>query len=144
MATARFDVLTPLSPRQVLGALTDFSDRRPEIYGNIDQAHFRVHGQGPGWADVTEGNALAWERNRYDWDDSAGTVSVKAMESNTWASGSGWEYRLTPEGGGTRVDVSLIRIPKTMRGRLIAALVPLLGRRVLRADLLRVLSRVRS
>ena len=79
MPTVRFEVTTPLAPESVLQALTDFSDRRPQLFRNIDRTHFRVHGLGPDWADVTEGNVLAWERNRYDWDQAAGTVTVKTV-----------------------------------------------------------------
>ena len=120
--------------------LTDFGDRRLERFGNIDRAHFQVHGQGPGWADVTEGNALAWERSRYDWDEVAGLVTVKTLESDSWGAGSRWEYRLHAQaGGGTQLDVTVVRNPKTLRGRLIAYGLPLLGRRVLKRDLERVL-----
>lgn len=144
MATVRFQVVTGLAPPAVLNALIDFSDRRPDLYRNIDRSHFRVHAQGPGWADVTEGNVLAWERSRYEWDAAAGTVTVTTTESDSWAMGSRWEYRLrsTPDGG-TTVDVAVARIPRTLRGKLIAFALPLLGRRVLRADLQNTLSRVR-
>ena len=122
--------------------LTDFGDRRPERFGNIDRAHFQVHGQGPGWADVTEGNALAWERSRYDWDEVAGLVTVKTLESDSWGAGSRWEYRWHPHaGGGTEIEVTVVRNPKTLRGRLIALGLPLLGRRVLKRDLEKVLRR---
>jgi hypothetical protein len=82
MPTLHFQVATDLPPAAVLGALTDFSDRRPDLYRNIDRSHFRVHALGPGWAEVTEGNVLAWERNRYEWDSAAGTVTVKTTESD--------------------------------------------------------------
>jgi len=143
VATVRFEVTTPVAPSAVLAALTDFSERRPEVYRNIDRAHFRVHGQGAGWADVTEGNVLAWERNRYEWDGDAGTVSVKTIESDSWAPGSQWEYRLHPlPAGGTRIDVIAVRNPRTWRGRLIALGLPLAGKRVLRADLENVLASI--
>src|ERR1700680_2570810 len=65
--TIRFELVVAASPDAVMRALTDFSDNRPDAWPNIDHSHFRVHSLGPGWADVTEGNVLAWERNRYDW-----------------------------------------------------------------------------
>ena len=76
MPTIRFQVVTDLPPDRVLGALIDFSDQRPIVWPKIDHGHFRVHGQGADWADVTEGNALAWERNRYEWNAAAGEVTV--------------------------------------------------------------------
>jgi hypothetical protein len=143
MPTVRFEVNTPLAPESVLQALTDFSDRRPQLFRNIDHTHFRMHGQGSDWADVTEGNVLAWERNRYDWDPAAGTVSVKTVESDSWAPGSRWQYSLHPlADGGTRIAVEVVRIPRTLRGRLIAIGLPLAGTRVLRADLQNLLARI--
>jgi hypothetical protein len=144
MPTVQFQVVTDLAPPAVLNALTDFSDRRPDLYRNIDRSHFRVHDRGPGWADVTEGNVLAWERNRYEWDAAAGTVTVKTTESDSWLPGSRWEYRLRPQAaGGTQVDVTVVRNARTLRGRLIALGLPLMGVRVLRADLQHVLAHAR-
>lgn len=144
MATLRFQVVTNLAPPEVLSALIDFSDRRPDLYRNIDRSHFRVHAKGPGWADVTEGNVLAWERNRYEWDAAAGTVTVKTTESDSWSPGSRWEYRLRPTpAGGTQVDVTVVRNARTLRGKLIALGLPLMGVRVLRADLQNVLAHAR-
>ena len=144
MPTVRFQLTTDVPRDRVLGALTDFSDRRPEIWPRIDHAHFRVHGQGPGWADVTEGNALASERNRYEWNASAGEVTVTAVESDTWAPGSQWRYRLQPSSTGeTQVDVTVVRNGRGLRGKLVGALVGGFGARVLRSDMEKVLARIR-
>jgi hypothetical protein len=141
--TIRFQVTTDLPPDRVLGALIDFSDQRPLAWPNIDQAHFRVHGQGPDWADVTEGNALAWERNRYEWNAAAGEVTVRALESDAWAPGSRWQYTLSPTPtGGTQIEVTAVRTPRTLRGRLIALALPVLGRRIIKSDMERVLERL--
>jgi hypothetical protein len=142
--TVHFEVVTDLAPAAVLAALTDFSDRRPDLYRNIDRSHFRVHARGPAWADVTEGNVLAWERNRYEWDAKTGIVTVETSESDSWRPGSRWEYRLRPmAAGGTQVDVTVVRIPRTLRGRLIALGLPMMGVRVLRADLQNLLAHAR-
>lgn len=139
-----FQLTTDLPPARVLGALTDFSDTRPDVWPNIDHSHFRVHGEGPGWADVTEGNALAWERNRYEWDAAAGEVTVTAVESDTWAAGSQWRYRLQPMGaGGTQVDVSVVRNGRGLRGMLLGAVISRFGVRILRSDMEKVLARIR-
>ena len=143
MPTIRFEVTTALPPDRVLGTLIDFSDRRPLMWPNIDTSHFRVHGQGPDWADVTEGNVLAWERNRYEWNTEAGEVSVRALESDAWAPGSRWQYKLLPTPtGGTRIDVTAVRTPRSLRGRLIAMGLPIFGRRVLKSDMEKVLERL--
>jgi hypothetical protein len=144
MPTVRFQLVTDLPPERILAALTDFSDRRPAVWPNIDHAHFRVHGQGPGWADVTEGNVLAWERNSYQWNGAAGEVTVTAVESDTWAPGSQWRYRLQPTAsGGTQVDVTVVRTGRGPRGLVIGALITWFGRRILRSDMKKVLARIR-
>ena len=144
MPTIRFQVLTDLPPDRVLGALIDFSDRRPTIWPNIDHGHFRVHGQGADWADVTEGNALAWGRNHYQWNAAAGEVTVTAVESDTWAPGSQWRYRLaSTANGGTDVEVTVVRNGRGPRGMVIGALITWFGRRMLRSDMEKVLARVR-
>ena len=144
MPTIRFQVVTDLPPDRVLNALIDFSDQRPIVWPNIDHAHFRVHGQGPDWADVTEGNALAWERNHYQWNAAAGEVTVTAMESDTWAPGSQWRYRLlSMPSGGTEVQVTVVRTGRGPRGMLLGALIGGFGRRILRSDMEKVLARIR-
>lgn len=144
MPTIRFDVAVAASPDAVLQTLTDFSDNRPDVWPNIDHSHFRVHGLGPAWAEVTEGNVLAWERNRYDWDASAGRVVVKTLESDSWAPGSSWDYQVRPTpSGGTLVKVTVTRTGRGLRGRLIGLGMAWLGVRVLRSQLEQVLARIR-
>ena len=123
MAQVHFRLHTKLAPAEVLAALTDFGPRRAKVWPNIDEQHFRVHGQGPGWAEVTEGSSVAggvWEREKYSWDAARGTVSVETLGSNTWARGSRWDYQVTPaSGGGSDVDVTVKRLGKGLKGRLI-------------------------
>jgi len=144
MPTVRFRLTTSVSPERVFGALVDFTDRRPTVWPRIDHNHFRVHGQGPGWADVTEGNALAWERNRYEWNAPAGDVTVTSVESDTWAPGSQWLYRLQPTPtGGTDVEVTVVRRGRGPRGLMIGTLISWFGARLLRSDMEKVLARIR-
>jgi hypothetical protein len=140
----RFELTTDLPADRVFAALVDFSDRRPTTWPRIDHNHFRVHDQGPGWADVTEGNALAWARNRYEWNAPAGEVTVTAVESDTWAPGSQWRYRLRPATtGGTQVEVTVVRTGRGLRGMLIGLLISWFGARLRRSDMEKVLARVR-
>jgi hypothetical protein len=90
MPKIEFDVTSGVAPERFIGALTDFSPKRAEIWPNIDEQHLKVHEVGDDWADVTEGSSLAggvWERNRYDWS-TPGTVRVETTESNTWRPGA--------------------------------------------------------
>lgn len=143
MPTIRFQVSSGASPDAVLKALTDFSDQRPDIWPNIDHGHYRIHGQGPDWADVTEGNVIAWERNRYQWDAVAKKVEITTIESDSWAPGSRWVYRLNPTStGGTQVEVTVVRNGRGLRGRLLGGLMSMFGQGILRSDLQKVLARI--
>ena len=87
MATTRFTVHTSLSPSEVMAVITDFGPERSRWWPNVDDAHFRVHGQGPDWAEVTEGTGMGWERERYSWDAASGIVTIDTLESNLWGPG---------------------------------------------------------
>ena len=144
MPKTQFTVHTTLSPSEVLGLLTDFGPERTEKWPNIDDAHFTVHELGPSSADVTEGTAMGWERSHYTWDTTARTVTVDTVESNLWAPGSGWRYELTPAGDGTDVRVMVTRVASSLKGRLIGALIPILGGPALGKQLKLVLRKAES
>src|SRR3954452_17722931 len=74
MPRTQFTVHTSLSPSEVLDLFTDFGPDRASRWPNLDDGHFQVHDRGSDWAEVTEGNKMAWERERYSWDAAAGTV----------------------------------------------------------------------
>jgi hypothetical protein len=135
MSTVAATVSSPLPPEEVLRILTDFGPDRVKAWAGVDAEHLTVHGSGPDWADVTEGNNLGWERERYSWDAAAGTVAAVTTDSNLWGPGSRWDYRLTPEGTGTRVEVTLQRRGKGVKGKLIGALLPVVGPRMITASL---------
>jgi len=131
MPSTQFTVHTTLSPAAVMELFTDFGPERASRWPNIDESHFTVHDQGPDWAEVTEGNRMGWERERYAWDADAGTVTIDTLDSNLWAHGSGWRYQLTPSERGTDVQVVLTRVPRSLPGRLLGALIPVVGSRTL-------------
>jgi hypothetical protein len=131
MPTTQFTVRTTLSPQEVLTVLTDFGPERASRWPNLDEAHFEVHELGPDWAEVTEGTAMGWERERYSWDARSGTVTIDTLESNLWAPGSGWRYAIAPTATGSEVHVTLTRTPSSLTGRIVGALIPLVGARAL-------------
>ncbi len=145
MPTIHFKLETALAPTDVLAAITDFGPRRSAIWPNVDDEHFKLHGEGPGWAEVTEGSSVAggvWERERYTWDVSKGTVAVETIDSNTWARGSRWDYRLVPAAGGTQIEATVVRKPKGWRGRLIGAGLSVVGGPMLRTQMDQALNRI--
>lgn len=145
MARVHFRLETKLAPSAVLAALTDFGPRRSQVWPNIDEQHFKLHGQGPGWAEVTEGSSVAggvWEREKYSWDATTGAVSVETMDSNTWGPGSRWNYKITTAtGGGSQIDVTVTRLGKGWKGRLIEVGLAAAGTRMLRSQMEQALER---
>jgi hypothetical protein len=144
LSSTHFTVHTSLSPSDVMTLFTDFGPDRASRWPNVDDAHFTVHDQGPDWAEVTEGSSMAWERERYSWDATAGSVTIETLDSNLWGPGSGWRYQFIPADGGTDVEVSLTRVPKSLRGRLIGALIPVAGGRALGKQFQSVLRKAES
>lgn len=128
-----------------MAALTDFGPRRAQVWPNIDDQHFKLHSEGSGWAEVTEGSSVAggvWEREKYSWDMAAGTVTVETLDSNTWGLGSRWDYKLTPGAhGGTKIEVTVERHGKGPKGRLIELGLAAIGARMLRSQMEQALAR---
>jgi hypothetical protein len=127
MATIRFHLMSTLSPAEVVHVLTDFGPRRPDVWPTIDAEHFIVHERGENWAEVTEGTAAAWERARYEWVPGGDTVTITTLDSKLFGAGGGWVFRITPDLPGCRVDVELTRTPQAFKGKILAALLPLVG-----------------
>lgn len=144
MPTAHFSAETTLSPAEVLAYLTDFGPKRAERWPMVDSSMYEVHDQGDGWAEVTEGNKQGWERERYTWDADTNTITIETLDSNLWGPGSGWRYQLIPSGTGTKVHASLTRHAKSIKGHLVAALIPIAGSRVLSKQLGSVLRKAES
>jgi hypothetical protein len=124
--------------------ITDFGPERARRWPNVDDAHFKVHEQGADWAEVTEGNAMGWERERYSWDATAGTIAIDTLDSNLWGPGSGWRYEITPAAGGADLQVTLTRVPNSFRGRLVGALIPIVGAWTLKRQFQSVLRKAES
>jgi hypothetical protein len=131
MATIHLHQTTTATPEQFLAGLTDFGPDRSKIFPNSADGYLKVHSQAPGQADVTEGSAGIWERLHYDWSDPH-RITMTTTDSNVWGGRSGHTYTLTrrPDGK-TDVDAVVVREGKNLRGRLIAIVVGIGGKRVL-------------
>lgn len=139
MTVIHFSLRSALGPAEALAVLTDFGPTRPQKWPSIDADHFTVHELGDRWAEVTEGTASAWERARYEWNVEEGHVAVTTHDSKVFGPGGGWDFTVTPEGDGSRVDVRLTRTPATIGGKVLAALLPLVGPSSLRNSFSRLL-----
>lgn len=103
----RFDVTTKASPEQVLQALTDFSDRRPEIWNRtLDPETYELRELGDTWAvarESTPGSPF-WVVCRYDWSDP--TVVRWTDDENSYGGHGSGSIRISPtDDGGSRLDV---------------------------------------
>ncbi|HEX9343675.1 MAG TPA: SRPBCC family protein [Actinomycetota bacterium] len=145
MVTIHTHAETTVPADRVVAALTDFSDHRFELFANLDRRYFQLHDSGPTWAEVTEGSPFAggiWERTRYDWSK-PGTVRLDLVDSNAFAPGSSWEYRVHPETHGhTQVSLTVHRVPRTLKARLLATMLTIFGERVFRSDLAKTLQTI--
>jgi len=131
MPTIRLLETTTLTPEQFVAGLTDFGPGRSELFGNSADEYLKVHDRGPDWADVTEGSGGVWERLHYDWSD-PNRVVMKTTDSNAWGGDSGHTYTFTRKPDGTTdLDAVVVREGKNLRGRLLATLFRLGGKRVL-------------
>jgi len=135
MATIHLHQNTTSTPEQFVAALTDFGPGRSEVWGNSADNYLKVHDQGRGEADVTEGSGGIWERLHYDWSD-PNRVVMTTTDSNVWGGGSGHTYTLTRQPNGTTdVDVVVVREGKNLKGRLIAIAVSIIGKQFLGKEL---------
>ena len=138
MAKIHYAADGPITAERFIAALTDFGERRPELWPNLDTKFFRLHERGDTWAEVTEGTDVlggVWARERYDWSE-PGIVRLRLLESADFRPGTVIEYRVTPNAdGGCHVEVDFQRIAKSLRGRVVGLLVQLAGPRRFSADL---------
>ena len=133
-------------PDRFIAALTDFGSGREQVWGNSDPRHLVVHDRGATWAEVTEGSAAGgvWQRLRYDWSE-PDVVTLDVLDSNAFGPGSRWTYRVESDGvGGCHVDLSIVRVPTTTKGRVLDVLLRAGGGTYFARDLRRSLRRLES
>ncbi len=112
MRTITFSFDSSLSPRRVLEAAHDFTDRRSDVFPAVEAEHFEVHSIADEHADVTEGTGTGigtnWERCRYDWSI-PGSVTAAVTDSNVYAPGSRWTITAVAAPHGSRVEMTWAR-----------------------------------
>jgi hypothetical protein len=135
MATIHLHQTTTSTPEQFIAGLTDFGPGRSKLFGNSADDYLKVHDEGPNRADVTEGSSGIWERLHYDWTD-PNRVVLATTDSNVWGGNSGHTYTFTQSPDGTtEVDVVVVREGKNFKGRALAIVVGIIGKRVLEKQL---------
>ena len=128
MSTIKMHATTALTADQYIAGLTDFGPGRSKIFGNSADSELKVHDQGPGFADVTEGSGGVWERLRYDWSDPEHVVA-RTIDSNTWGGQSGHTYTFTRNPNGTTdIDYVVVREGKNFKGRFLGIVLGSIGK----------------
>ena len=131
MTTIHFTEVTTSTPEQFIAGLTDFGPGRSKLFANSHDDDLKVHDQGPGYADVTEGSGGVWERLHYDWSD-PNHIVLTTTDSSVWGGESGYTYTLERRAdGATEIDVVIVRDGKNVKGRLLAFVFAFFGKRVL-------------
>jgi hypothetical protein len=130
MAHVSVDKDSTVSPQAIVGALTDFSEKRLDLWPNIDRKYYQVHQLSRTSAEVTEGSRGVWERTRYDWSE-PGTVRIQVQDSNAFRPGSYWVYSVQPRPqGGSHVHLEFQRTPRNAKGLALSALLSVAGRKI--------------
>jgi len=128
MAHVIADRDTTVSPERVIGALTDFSSKRADLWPNLDPGLF----------------GGVWERAHYDWSQ-PGRVRIDVQDSNAFQPGSYWEYQVTPKpDGGSHVHMEFDRRPRNFKGQVLSALFNVAGNKVFGKSLGETLRRLET
>jgi len=116
----RFDLTTKASPERVLRAMTDFTDRRLEIWHRtLDPKVYEVRELGDTWAVAREGSPRVpfWVVVHYDWSDSR-LIRWTEVESNHGDRGTGSMLIEPGDEGGSVVHVEWTTHPVRARDKI--------------------------
>lgn len=103
----RFDLTTKASPEQVLRAMTDFTERRLEIWHKtLASDVYELRECGDTWAVAREGSPRVpfWVVVHYDWSDPT-LIRWTEVESNHGEGGAGSMSIAPGDGSGSQVHV---------------------------------------
>lgn len=126
MSRVEVDSETRLAPDQVVAALTDFSDRRTDVWADIAPQYYEVYSVGDHEADAREGTVAGpmkiWAKEHYEW--SPDRVRWTVVESNFCSPGSFVEAQISagPDGG-SRIHTVWERTPTTLMARVLFTMI---------------------
>lgn len=142
MPRVELDVDTDIPPEPIIAALTDFTERRPELWPGLNPKEYQVYEVGDTWAIVREGNGGSiWAKERYDWSK-PGVVRWEVLESGFCLPGSFVQAEVTPRDGGSRIHVTWERHPKKLVHRLMLGTIVLTRGAPVRASIKKGLDRI--
>lgn len=126
MPSVKLRMHTSLRPEQLMGAMLDFSEHRPNLWPGLSRKFYEVYEVGETSARVREGTSgppfSVWARERYDWS-TPWKVAWTAEESNFCTRGSGAVMTVSLADGGSDVLLEWQREPSNLRGRIALAVV---------------------
>ncbi len=123
MPRIELEMESDLPPERIIAALTDFTERRPDLWPGLSRKQYRVYAVGDTWADVQEGSGgPVWARERYDWS-TPGRVTWTVQESGFSSRGDSVSVDVAPHDGGSRLHVVWQRRGKNLLGKLAIALI---------------------
>jgi hypothetical protein len=144
MPRVELDVESEVPPGQVIAALTDFTDRRPDIWPGLKHEEYEVYRVGETSAEVREGSSKRiWARERYDWS-TPGVVRWEVVESGFCKPGSFVEVRVATNDGGSRIHVTWQRHATNLGYGLMLGIIKLTGGAPVRSSLRKGLDRIRA
>jgi polyketide cyclase/dehydrase/lipid transport protein len=145
MPQVEMDIETTLSPQTVLDALTDFSDKRPDIWPGIDPELYEVRSIGETEALIKEGSSTPgmkiWAIEHYDWSE-PGTVKWTVMESNFSSPGDFVSAKVTPKDGGSSIHITWNRTGANFLGKFVARVIKLTNGKPVAASIRKALDRM--
>ena len=144
MARVDVSIDTKLAPEAVIAALTDFSDRRPDIWPGLARSKYKVYSVGENSAEVQEGNEKPdmWARELYDWSE-PGVVKWTVKESNFCTPGSRVIATISPAaGGGSHIEIDWERHPTTFSARLMLPMIVVTKGAPVKASIKKALTRL--
>jgi hypothetical protein len=137
MAHIELEIDTPLSPERVIGALTDFSERRPEIWPGLHPSLYEVHSVEDTWAEEKEGSRAPGDHGVGDRAlrlVGPDTVTWTVKESNFCTPGSSVSAQVRP-GPGSRIHVKWNRTGVGFKGRMLVGIIKLSGAKPVAASI---------
>jgi hypothetical protein len=132
LARVSYSVACDADPDTVWAALTEFGQRRGEVWPDISPGSYRVLEQGDGWALVRESTDSIgiWVIERYEW--AKPVITATAQDSNVILPGGTWRMEVEHRpGGGSIVHSRMDRRAKGVRGHILHAVFQVTGGRFL-------------
>lgn len=145
MAKLQLEIDSTLAPQRIIDALTDFSDRRPDIWPGLARDQYEVYWVKETSAEVKEGTSMpgmkVWAREHYDWSK-PNVVTWTVKESNFCKPGGGLVAEVVERNGGSRIQLTWERYPSNLKGRIALGMIMLVRGKPIVSSIRKALGRL--